>query len=310
VYDVFWWCSAMARMDTRDTRSDLGDRYPSGGATFIRSMLPPEEATTFAFVRRLATQYRKRGGAGVVSLHSRALEGGRAGKWPPSGADIEMAVEVAPGTWIDLLLQAKRIFEPRTGQDSVYADWTVTQIRNLCHWAKHNGDRTPGMLLYNAEFSPFVPPSYDVTLDGCGRSPVRCHGWRWPTWEPPDRRSPTAITLIALPSDPSEWPAPLSVEPMPAYLANQYASPLECIFCPGRLANASQTCGGRTGPPVSMIKPKNQIPGWAATLLAAVDQRAAAGADAAVLSSSDQRFSDDDWDARYSIVLPHIESEG
>jgi hypothetical protein len=303
MYDVFWWCSAMARMDTRDTRSDLRERYPRRGITFTRSMLPPEEATTFAFVRRLATQQRRHGGTGVVTLHSRALEGGLAGQRPPSGADIELAVEVTPGNWIDLLLQAKRIFEPQSGRNSIYDGWKVSQIRDLRLWAKRNGDRTPGMLLYNAEVPPFVPPSYDVDLDGCGMSPIRCHGWRWPTWNPPDCRSPAAITLIVLPILPYSLPSPLLADSLPATVANQYASPLECIFCPGRLMNTNETCGGRTGPPISMIKPKNDIPQWAAGILAAgeerVDSEETRSAPRVQLTTEEEQ-----WDASYSIVLP------
>jgi hypothetical protein len=161
------------------------------------------------------------------------------------------------------------------------------------------------MLLYNAEVPPFVAPGDYVALDGCGLSPVRCHGWPWPKWNPPDRRSPTAITLLILPSYGSHLPRSLSRNSISAKIVNRYASPLECIFCPGRLIGTSETCGEETGYPISAIKPKNQIPQWAATLLAAVEVQAES--EEAQTTSGVQAFLDDDrWDARYSIVLPYI----
>jgi hypothetical protein len=305
LYDVFWWCSAMARMDTRDTRSDLRERYPSRGMTFTRPMLPPEEATTFNLVRRLATQQRLHGGVGVVSLHSKALEGGLAGRRPPSGADIELAVEVTPGNWIDLLLQAKRIYEPHRGSNGSYKGWKDGQVRALRRWAARNGDRTPGVLLYNAQVPPFVAPGHYVALRGCGMSPIQCHGWRWPKWNPPDRRSPTAVTLLILPAYGSRMPRSLSRDSISANIVNRYASPLECIFCPGRLTETNETCGGKTGYPICAIKPKNQIPQWAATLLATVEDQAE-GEEAQLISGVRPSPDDDRWNAQYSIVLPYI----
>lgn len=306
MFDVFWWCSAMARMDTRDTRSDLRERYPSGGTTFVRSILPPEEATTFNLVRRLATQQRRHGGGAIVTLHSRALEGGLARRRPPSGADIELAVEITPGNWIDLLLQAKRIFEPQPGQVGVYESWKLSQINALRRWAARNGDRTPGMLLYNAEVPPFVPPGYSVDLGGCCMSPVRCHGWRWPRWNAPDSRSPVAITLLILPNYPSKLPGALSANSVPADIVNQYASPLECIFCPGRLIGAAGTHGYGPAPVVSVIKPKGQVPQWAAELLRAVQERD--NTEETHLPSGTQMSRNDNrWDACYSIILPYVD---
>src|SRR5262249_25847945 len=152
-----------------------------------------------------------------------------------SGADLEIAIEVTPGTWIDLLLQAKRIFEHTAGSGGVYDGWKADQINKLRYWAAHNGDRTPGMLLYNAEIPPFGPPRHYVKLGGCDMNLLRCHGWRWPQWAPPDDRSPLGITLIILPKHGTPLVPALSGDALPANVANQYASPLECIFCPGRL---------------------------------------------------------------------------
>jgi hypothetical protein len=292
----------MTRLDTRDTRSALRERYPARGTMFTRPMLPPEEATTFNLIRRLAYWQMRRGGAVAAILHSRALEGGLAGRRPPSGADIELAVEVAPGSWVDLLLQAKRIFEGPAGRDGVYEGWRVKQIRHLRRWAASNGGRTPGMLLYNAAVPPFGAPPNDVILGACGMSPLRCHGWQWPRWMPPDRRSPLGITLVALPEHGVRLPLLLSGDALPANVVNQYASPLECIFCPGRLAGSTVSCQG-SGESLAVLPifPRNTIPEWADTLLtSALEERN--------LYYSDSRQSpyDNSSDTRYSLVLPHI----
>jgi len=310
MYDVFWWCSAMARTETRDAQYDLLERYPSGGKTSIRSMLPPEEVTTFNFARRLAVKHKQRGGKGVVALHSKALEGGLSGRRPPSGADIELAVEVTPGNWIDLLLQAKRIYEPRIGKNGAYEGWKEEQVKTLRRWAADNGNRTPGMLLYNSEIiPPFVLTGRNVALGGCCMSPIRCHRYSWPIGGgPPDRRSPVGITLVILPLYRAKLPPPLAGDSLLADVVNQYASPLECIFCPCRLVRARKSCGGKTGRPISTIRPKNRTPQWAATLLAAVNEQVdAASALEKVPSPGLPYRNDQQWDAQYSMVLPYIE---
>lgn len=76
MYEVFWWCSALARTDTRDAQMDLSERYTSGGKTSIRSMMPPEEVTTFNFVRRLAIKYKQRGGKRYSSPSLQSSRGG------------------------------------------------------------------------------------------------------------------------------------------------------------------------------------------------------------------------------------------
>jgi hypothetical protein len=291
----------MARMDTRDTRDLLLERYPSGGRTFTRTVIPPEETTTFNLVRRLAYWQARRGGLVAATLHSRALEGGLDDRRLASGADLEMAVEVTPGTWIDLLLQAKRIFEHQPGPSGVYDGWKADQINDLRYWAAHNGDRTPGMLLYNAEISPFGAPGHDVNLGACEQNLIRCHGWRWPQWMPPDRRSPLGVTLVILPKYGTPLPPSLSRDALAANVVNQYASPLECIFCPGRLTGSAVTLHRNDRRVISAIEPKDAIPQWANTLLAAVTQDLAN--DVGAQSSSD----DEPWDARYSLVLPYTE---
>jgi hypothetical protein len=310
VYDVFWWCSALARTDTRDTQMDLLERYPSGGRTSIRSMLPPEEVTTFNFARRLAVKHKQRGGKGVVALHSKALEGRWSDKRPRSGADIELAVEITPENWVDLLLQAKRIYEPRVGRNGAYEGWKENQIKMLRRWAADNGNRTPGMLLYNSEFvPPFVRPGRNVALGGCCMSPIQCHRYTWPIRSgPPDRRSPVGITLVILPRYHGKLSPSLAGDSLSADAVNRYASPLECIFCPARLARVSKSFPEKTGSPISVIRPKNRIPQWAATLLAAVSEYSDTDRALAEAPSAGRYYRDEDhWDAQYSVVLPYIE---
>jgi hypothetical protein len=313
VYDVFWWCSALARTDTRDTLMDLPERYPSGGRTSIRTMLPPEEVTTFNFARRLAVKHKQRGGKGVVALHSKALEGGLSSKRPPSSADIELAIEITPGNWIDLLLQAKRIYEAHGGRNGAYEGWKEGQIKALRRWAANNGDRTPGMLLYNAEvIPPFVRPGGYVALGGCCMSRIQCHRYSRPIRRrPPDHRSPLGITLVILPRYRTKLPPSLAGDSLPADVVNKCASPLECIFCPARLTGASKSFEGRASRPISVIRPKTRIPQWAATMLAAASQYDDEYGDIDPLSKASSpgaRYRDDQWDAQYSMVLPYIDA--
>jgi hypothetical protein len=296
LYDVFWWCSAMARMDTRDARNSLRERYPSGGTTSTRSMVSPEETTTFNLVRRLAYWQLRLGGGVAATLHSKALEGGLAGRRPPSGADLELAVEVASGAWVDLLLQAKRIFEHQPGPDGAYDGWKTTQVEDLRSWAAHYGGRTPGMLLYNAEIPPFGAPRHTMTLGGCCTSPLQCHGWRWPRWTPPDRRSPLGITLVVLPDYGTPLMPQLSGDAPTANVVNQYASPLECIFCPNRLVHDESDSR------VSAIKLKREIPEWAADLLTAVTEEQTDATQTRPLPDDAEL-----WHASYSLVLPYVE---
>lgn len=226
MYDVFWWCSALAGMDTRDTRAGIRERYPLAGTAAIRSMLPPEEVTTFNFVRRLVVQQKLHGGQAVATLHSRTLEGGLRGRRAPSGADLELAVEVTPGKWVDLLLQAKRIYESSNGP-GVYDGWKSSQIRDLRKWASGDG-RTPGMLLYNAEIPPFGGLQTDIALGGCCKGTLTCYGSRWPPTGMTKHGSPLAVTLVTFPDFPARLPRKLQGEKRTADIVNQFASPIEC----------------------------------------------------------------------------------
>src|SRR5699024_10666804 len=230
-YKEFWWASALSRMDTRDALADVHSRLVPTGQQSIGSLVtdvPPEEVTTFNLVRRLVNRRTSAGGR-AIALHSRPLEGGnrKTGR-KPSGCDLELAVEVGPGLWVDLALQAKK-FLPHSG---IYRGWSHNQNSNLIQWATRNGNRTPGMLLYNTEGSPFASPgSTTSVLGACCTQPKRCHGWKWPgakgrEWSLPDDRTPMAVSLVLNQSSMLGM-----TNPTPKQLA-EVAFPLECIFCP------------------------------------------------------------------------------
>jgi hypothetical protein len=149
---------------------------------------------------------------------------------------LELAVEVAPGAWVDLALQAKK-FNPATGK---YDGWKTRQNRMLVRWARANGRRAAGMLLYNSSDPPFAPPGQASSVFNLCCSYTVCHGWRWPTWQWPDGRSPLAISLILDISDPRV--ARLS-NPTPQRIAD-LALPLECLFCPSAHSGALATVIG------------------------------------------------------------------
>lgn len=289
MFDVFWWCSAMARMDTRDSRAVLRERFPVDGGTSVRTaVIPPEETTTFNLVRRLAWWQKRKDGDWSAVLHSRALEGRGRGQRPVSGADLELAVEVFPFVWVDLVLQAKRIYN-----DGKYRGWKESQVQQLRSWAAAN-NRTPGMLLYNAEVAPFGGPQTKVTLGACCQSSTRCHGRRWPDWDQPNDRSPLAITLVILPDHGMELPKQLRGNCLSASAVNSYACPLECIFCPARVRGLARLTA--TGDPLSaasLIPSRDNIPDWAAELLYPQSRESRQSVDVS-----------DSLGANYSLVLP------
>lgn len=124
-----------------------------------------EEISTINLVRRLALLGRRLGVTAV--LHSRSLEGKYTQAVPgqrtaPSGADLELNVEIAPGRWLDLLLQAKRLY-PRRSVPARYNGWDQQQSAALVAWARTHGSRVPGMLLYNGLSQPFTQNKSPVT---------------------------------------------------------------------------------------------------------------------------------------------------
>jgi hypothetical protein len=221
IFEEFWWASAMSRMDTRDAQFYVQMRSVSN---VMSSGVPPEEVTTFNLVRRLAGR-RSASGGFAIALHSRPLEGGHAPSGrAPSGADLELAVEVAPGAWVDLALQAKK-FNPGSHR---YDGWDPHQNNMLVRWARTNGRRGAGMLLYNSSDPPFAPPGKITSVFNlCCCSYTQCYGRRWPSWRLPNGRSPLAISLILDVSDPRV--SGLS-DPTPQQIAD-LALPWDCIFC-------------------------------------------------------------------------------
>ncbi len=248
-YKDFWWASALSRMDTRDAISNIQTRsvptkqHPTGE---LVTGVPPEEVTTFNLIRRLVDRRTAAGGR-AMALHSRPLEGGDTSKGrPPSGADLEIAVEVTRGRWVDFALQAKK-FHPPSG---TYRGWNPTQNTHLITWSATNDNRTPGMLLYNIEGPPFAHlQGLSPLFGGCCQPDKKCHGWKWPgsrghEWSLPDERTPMAVSLVL-----DQNLMTTLTNPTPTDL-QEVAFPLECIFCPKR-----------------KLTTRSQTPGWAAALL-------------------------------------------
>lgn len=163
IHELLWDASYFAAVETAMTAGHVWERAPGTPPSRLRRATMPEETTTSNLVRRLA--YTGRDLGVVAVLHSRPLEGGvkRKGKviHSPSGADLELALEVAPGRWVDLLLQAKNLKRKRKGAE--YTSWQRTQNGHLRTWAAAHG-RTPGMLLYNELVSPFVATTPPATV--------------------------------------------------------------------------------------------------------------------------------------------------
>ena len=234
LFEEFWWGSAMSRLDIRDAQKDVWTRGVHGRSRTV----PPEEVTTFNLVRRLARLRRAAGGQSIA-LHSRPLEGGNeaVGRLP-SGADMELAVEVAPGVWADFALQAKK-FNPDSGK---YDGWDPDQNTHLVNWARADNRKAAGMLLYNTTSTPFAPPGHPSPLFNLCCSYTWCHGWRWPRWGLPDGRSPLAISIIVDISDPGVLALK---DPRPKDVAD-HALPWECLFCPSARGTAlASAIGGR-----------------------------------------------------------------
>lgn len=283
----FWRASALSRIDTRDALLNIYSRRVPKGQSSTGSLetdVPPEEVTTFNLVRRLVKSRAAAGGR-AIALHSRPLEGGgsKSGR-KPSGCDLELAVEVRLGRWVDLALQAKK-FLPRTG---TYRGWSPVQNTNLIQWATSNGNRTPGMLLYNAELPPFGSPgSTTRVLGACCTQPKKIDGSTSPrrAWSLPDCRTPMDVSLVL---DQNSMRG--MKDPSPKRLAG-VAFPLECIFCP----RGPVVCSG-----VPVVKAN--APSWALTLLESQVHESSTE----ILERDDERALEDFEDSStsaYSVVL-------
>lgn len=194
--ELLWNVSAMARQATQQTREHVLQRDAKG--TLVPAT-QPEETTTSNLVRHLGFYGSELGVRAV--LHTRALEGGLTSegtvKRIPSGADLELAIEVAPRKWLDLLLQAKS-FKPATG---TYEHWSEIQNAKLVDWARaHN--RTPGMLLYNDLVPPFIArpePKVDFACNvfsACKSvDRVQLGWWDAKTWCHGPERTPAGLSM-------------------------------------------------------------------------------------------------------------------
>lgn len=140
-----------------------------------------EETTTSNLLRNIGYLGQDLGVRAVQ--HSRQLEGGVSREdrqiTVPSGADLELAIEVSPSKWLDLLLQAKALKPSGT-----YSSWSPEQNVKLIDWADDH-DRVPGMLLYNDYIPPFIDnpaleesPDYGCTAFGaCAKVRHTQIGW-------------------------------------------------------------------------------------------------------------------------------------
>lgn len=165
---LFWEASRRTLIDRKKTHDHVIVRSRTGATTVYDRAQMQEESSTENFARYLAAP----GAAPIsihwasavltgtrVALHSRGLEAWAKGS-PGTGADLEVAIEVAPNRWIDLLLQAKRL--KLTGTSDAYEGWNKptnqnksTQNQDLVTRAQQEG-RIPGMLLYNSLVPPFI----------------------------------------------------------------------------------------------------------------------------------------------------------
>ena len=232
-FDIFWWCSSIAYRESWDARL-MKER--KGNGALRKGIQIPEEVTTFNFARQLASIHGKptrrhfkrifgHVGDARIAVHNKALEGGGAGR-VASGADLEMAIEVRSGSWVSLLMQAKRLYPGGT-----YREWKPSQITKLKRWALAKGNTAPAMLLYNPSIAPFNQRVNPIDMGGCCHRKVLRSTAILPGYTPPHPKaiSPLTFTLACLrprtqKNLTGKSPAAISV--------NKTALPLECIFCP------------------------------------------------------------------------------
>lgn len=148
--ELLWNVSSLAMLNARQTREHV---FELGVDLKPRAARQPEETTTSNLLRQLGHLGQNLNASAIQ--HTRSLEGGYKAKAKPkvrvpSGADLELSIEISPGKWLNLLLQAKAL-KP-SGE---YSAWKPAQNSNLINWARgHN--LVPGMLLYNDVVPPFV----------------------------------------------------------------------------------------------------------------------------------------------------------
>ncbi|QQU99973.1 hypothetical protein I6I64_00015 [Corynebacterium amycolatum] len=263
-YVEFWNASADAYSDIQ---TSLDFVYTRNTKLQLEKSLPPEEYLTYNLIRRLAESHAQIGGA-AVALHNRALEGGnKSSRRPPSGCDIEMAIEVAPGKWLDLALQAKK-YSPAT---SNYKGWSKVQNGNLIRWANKNGGRTPGMLLYNSTDSPFCKVGRKTNIFGGCSVPTskECTG---------DKKLPLCLNNVVrsnnIPPYPQDSPMAIGISLDQTMMKNKEDAapvniqksllPIECLFC-----------GNWQGRSAALLKSRTPI--WADELIEMASGRVVSG---------------------------------
>jgi hypothetical protein len=229
MFDSLWWCSHAAMRDSVESRAEMTELFPDGGTIRSRGLATPEEVTTYNWVRRLTQRRRSLDLPVAVVHHSRSLEGGRP-KRAGSGADLEIAVQLRSGRWIDLLLQAKRLYESASGT-GVYQGWKASQIRAMRRWARTHGGRATGMLLYNADIPPFEPLNTFVSQGACHTRQMQLVRDSAPP-SGDHLSSPLGLTVVLFPGLPTNLPARLNHDGLSADVVNRDAFPFECLQAP------------------------------------------------------------------------------
>jgi hypothetical protein len=164
------------------------------------------------------------------------------------------------------------------------------------------------MLLYNAEIPPFGGLQTDVTLGGCCKKTLTSYGSKWP---PPGMRkhgSPLAVTFVSLPDLPARLPTPLRGDSLAADVVNEFAAPLECIFCPSRWSGSPSIAAGTSAKHViHQIPLSGEIPTWADALMTAMRLQDYSGRGT---SPDLEPYRDEGLVADFSLVLPITERDG
>ncbi|MCS5506767.1 hypothetical protein [Curtobacterium flaccumfaciens] len=290
--ELLWNVSMMARRGSQQTRAHVLQRDTKNR---LVPAAQPEETTTNNLVRHLGFYGRNLGVRAL--LHTRSLEGGWTSKGTvkrkPSGADLELAIEVSPGTWFDLLLQAKA-YKPR---QATYDHWSPTQNNHLINWAKRD-NRVPGMLLYNDLMQPFVnravePMDFRCSVFGACKSIQRVQVQQWNTTK--HCKGPEATPVgISMCLDQKQMLAP------PVKLAAMRSShfQLEHLLHMDEHMDPIDS-GGGTLAKLSRPSP----PGWAVDLLNEPSGDSSYS-DVADAGGDESRRSQGTFTARTSIVIP------
>lgn len=281
--ELLWNVSYQAVLETMLTRRHVVERHSN---LSVKPATEHEETTTRQNVGVLAVQ------------HTRTLEGGlaRNGRQVvvPGGADLEVAIEVRPGRWLDLLLQAKALKPSGT-----YPGWSPQQNQKLIAWATGH-HRVPGMMLYNDLTPPFVaqaPPAAigDFACAAFGACPsvnrAQLGMWRSSSFCVGPARTPAGIGLCL------DQALMLAKPASPAVIHDCHFQ-LEHLLHTGEHGLAIDAAGTTLN---ALVQPTR--PAWATRLL---ESRVAQGRDALDV---DRAAGDDqpmEAAARMSAVIPFV----